>query len=162
MRFYAFGNFYLSSIQQSIQAFHACQEIYNEYCSPIVEGHAIGISNLKKMDFAAQYNDWSKNHKTVILLNGGTAGNLKEIETFFKESGNPYAHGSFYEEAGAIAEGPNQALTSVGIILPEKIYNAAEHIRERKLSFEDLGMMPSFSLWEIELIRMLNTKSLAR
>ena len=161
MRFYAFGNFYLSSIQQSIQAFHACQEIYNNYCSPIVENQKIGISNLKNLDFAAQYNDWSKNHKTVVLLNGGTVASLKEIESFFKMDGNIYAHGSFYEEAGAISVGENQALTSVGIILPERIYRTAESIREREVRLEDLRV-PTFSLWEIELIQMLNTKSLAR
>jgi hypothetical protein len=78
--------------------------------------------------------DWATNHKTIIVVNGGmsdvsmlppdnTYNNLSETFTLeaaaelFKSPENTFPWASFYEPS------INNALTCVGIILPEEIYN---------------------------------------
>lgn len=114
MRAYFFGNMYLSSIQQGIQAAHVVHELFLKYprsAENIQTHHLYG---------------WAENHKTMILLNGGYAEALEDLHAFFESPSNPYPFTWFHEEKASL----NGALTSVGIVLPEKIYDTARLLRE--------------------------------
>jgi hypothetical protein len=107
-RAYFFGNFYLSSIQQGIQAAHCMAEMFLHY----------GIK-----DYYNQFTVmgiWANYDKTMICLNGGEATNLENIYNEII----PIAHilelpfAKFKEDSGL-----NNALTCVGIIVPDTIYD---------------------------------------
>lgn len=116
MRAYFFGNMYLSSIQQGVQAAHVVHELFIKYPE----------ENLLYQ--------WAEDHKTMILLNGGFAENLRNLVTLFESVHNPYPW-SFFEEEQAALEG---AITSVGIVIPEKIYQTVSLIRQGETSFTKL------------------------
>lgn len=138
MRAYFFGNMYLSSIQQGIQAAHAVSEMFIRF--PI-------------QDLAVQrvpgdlILNWAQNHKTMILLNGGYAATIQDLVDFFdKQSMHDtveYPWAPFYEEQDSL----NGALTTVGIILPEKIYLIAAEIRSERASFEGQRLIREM-IWE--------------
>lgn len=156
MRFYGFGNYYLSSLQQALQAHHACQEIYNKYflTDPVV------VDAPER----ASYDDWSKNHKTIVLLNGGNSADLLELNEFFKSVEHDYAFASFCEDEQSLCG----ALTSVGIILTPAIYDwaALDRANRGRIQYtrpDDPSIArPSFSRWEEELIERLNSYALAK
>ena len=153
MRAYFFGNFYLSSIQQGIQAAHVVSEMSVKY-SP-------GLPP------ACDYEEWAHTHKTMILLNGGMAANLRELVACFDTKDNSYCWAFFCEEEAAL-EG---SITSVGIILPDTIYNTAAEWRaggahpSNLLDIIDdgdtIGMVPRFSEFQVELMTMMNNCRLA-
>jgi len=120
MRFYAFGNYYLSSLQQGVQALHAATELSMKAFN---DGD----------QYLIQYLRWAQHHKTAILLNGGNSRDLQELLSFFELPENPYLFSGFCEDEQSL----NGALTTVGIILPETIYETAAAIRQRKLFAAD-------------------------
>lgn len=103
MRAYFFQNFYLQGIHAGIQSAHT-------------------LAEMSLLDWDAEiyevYRVWAASHKTIIVLNGGTQVDLEEIYSLCAKMRLPYA--KFHEEHGAL----NGALTNVGIILPEVIYNS--------------------------------------
>lgn len=174
MRAYFFGNMYLSSIQQGIQAAHAVHEMFIRYPerangTPPFDG-----------DFLW---DWAVDHKTMILLNGGYAAAIQELVDFFDSPQNPYPWADFHEEEASL----NGALTTVGIVLPEKIYQTASAMRsdpfknelgsirnqvwgngelvvgpENELGFDvDVQTTLEFNKWEAQLMDKLNQFGLA-
>ena len=152
MRAYFFGNQYISSIQQGIQAGHVLSELfikYNHY------GYA-GTS-----DCTMLY-DWATDHKTMILLNGGYSETLRELYAFLSSEENPYPYANFHEGQDAL----DGALTSVGIILPEKIYGIDPKLVPDSVYFATHFFFPynseEYSQWETELIQRLSQFSLAR
>lgn len=108
MRLYAFTNMYLSPLQQGLQTAHLVHELFNKYS----DKNSAEYNNL---------NEWSKNHKTIIILNGGNQAKLetikKEIELL--EYCTTYPNTFFREDKDSL----NEALTCVGIILPDTIYD---------------------------------------
>lgn len=140
MRAYFFGNMYLSSIQQGIQAAHCMTELFVKYLQKSPTLH-----------------DWAVNHKTMILLNGGDMKALCDIRWLLEEDENSYPW-TFFEESVDALSG---ALTCVGIILPEKVYEGAEALRKAQLkSYWAVGL--NLSSWEIKLCDLLNSCGLAR
>lgn len=117
MRAYFFGNLYLSSIQQGIQAAHVVGEMFINYPTPTNESGEVLW-------------DWVKNHKTMILLNGGYQDTLKEIQSTITAIGASYPYAHFCEEKASL----NEAMTSVGIVLPDSVYDmkAIERVALRK------------------------------
>jgi len=114
---------YLSSIQQGIQAAHATHDMFVAYRD------RPGAAS----DFLWE---WATNHKTMILLNGGYSETIQELVDFFMRSDNPYPFADFREEEASL----NGALTTVGIVLPEKIYLTAAAIRsEQRGNVSDAG-----------------------
>ena len=157
MRAYFFGNMYLSSIQQGIQAAHVVADMFIKYPMETVEEEE-GILY-----------DWASVHKTMILLNGGYSENLHDLVGFFDHDNNPYPT-AFFNESIAALDG---AITSVGIILPEKIYKAAAKIRSglnvrQKTTWKKYNEIVmnnrrvEYTNWEVELINKLNTFDMAR
>ena len=121
MRGYFYGNFYLSSVQQGIQALHCLGEMHNTYDPTI---------NERVVYLAPEYvmlREWERNHKTVILCSGGNCNDLMYIqENLAPSAKGRYPCATFYEDSISL----NSAITCTGIILPEKIYNAMEEMRE--------------------------------
>lgn len=162
MRAYFFGNMYLSQIQQGIQAAHVTAEFFMKY----PEDH-----ECNKIDLL---DDWARNHKTMILLNGGYGENLHDLLEFFVDGNYPFAY--FCESKEAL----DGAITSVGIVLPPKIYVGAREAsrvmrlrteipsrmlfeQERILNIELDGEQREveYTEWEVELMQRLNTFRLA-
>ena len=158
MRAYFFGNMYLSSIQQGIQAAHALAEIYEA-----VRG---------KRELGLQVKEWATNHKTMILLNAGYGENLHALVDRFTSPQNTYPWAPLFAEQAAL----DGAITSVGIILPGIIYNGASAIRLTSMEEVECGtyqnskllpegLQPDFwkrlTEWEQELVLDLNNYRLA-
>jgi len=159
-RLYTFGNFYMSSIQQGIQALHSTTELFIKY------------TNSSK--YFKQRNDlfeWSESHKTVICLNGGMNSDLEKIKEMMENTENSYAW-SYFNEA---PEAMNGMLTNVAIILPNRIYETVANIRSKKQYFINNTLYETpdgynicdlskdtFSDFEIELINLLKMCSLAK
>ena len=117
MRAYFWGNMYLSSIQQGIQAAHVVAEMFAKY--PDDDNHSMTLL------------DWADDHKTMILYNGGYQSKLIDIADVLKASGK-YPWADFREEEASL----NGAVTSVGVILPEGIIALADHMRRENETAE--------------------------
>ena len=109
MRAYFFCNFYLSSIQQGIQSAHCMHEMFTKYRDVNTEPQTSVLY------------DWANNHKTMIVLNGGDSQSIAELYELLaplaKEGFFPFA--KFSEDERSL----NNALTCVGVVLPESIYD---------------------------------------
>lgn len=169
MRAYYFGNMYLSSIQQGIQAAHVTARMFRKYAVGFNDDSCPGYDML---------HEWAEQHETMILLSGGYGENLWELVSFFNVDENPYPHANFAESKEAL----DGALTSVGIILPEKIYLGVKEMRRVKklprdtvarnlfeqariLVLPDANDQPvehEYSTWEVELMQRLTTFKLAQ
>jgi hypothetical protein len=115
----------------------------------------------------------------MILLNGGYAETIQELVDFFGHRDNPYPFVPFHEEEASL----NGALTTVGIVLPEKIYLTAAAMRsdrdgrirdmiweqgayvvgpENEMGFDvDEQTTLEFNKWEAQLLDRLNGFSMA-
>lgn len=118
MRIYTFTHFILSPIQQGIQASHAKDEM------------AAQFSNGKD-EASLMYQDWLKNHKTHIALNGGNTQTLSELYAFLLDEENPYPWTRFREDDETLGG----LMTSVAIVLPEKIYEASAALRKKEIYY---------------------------
>lgn len=147
MRFYGFGNYYLSSLQQGLQSAHTVAELFIKY-----DQH----SEQTNMVF-----DWAKDHKTMVLLNGGNSANLAELHSSFEvleAQGMNLPFAKFHEDEISL----NNALTYVGIVVPEKYYTIASEIRQmRNVEVMEFFAFNSLEDWEKELIFILNSYRLA-
>ena len=113
MRAYFFGNMYLSSIQQGIQAAHVVAEMATRY------------SAFASTSGPGMFTEWATDHKTMILLNAGYSEEIRNLKDLFQKNSNQYPWAYFHESDEAL----DGALTCVGIILPEKIYGLAKLMR---------------------------------
>jgi len=120
---------YLSSIQNGIQPAHCVAEMFVKYSTQDPE------------QYRTLY-DWAENHKTMIVLNGGYSDNLQQLVNLLCVEKNLYPWACFCESKEAL----NDALTCVGIILPERIYEAAGEIK----NYSYLGSSTSMDV-EIEV-----------
>lgn len=115
MRLYTFCNYYLSSIQQGIQSAHIIGEMF-------AGGVDMGPATLTVLY------DWAKNHKTMVVLNGGNSADLTDLKYKLSAIADrlylPCA--SFREDGQSL----NNALTCVGVVVPENIYAYNEIERE--------------------------------
>ena len=121
LRLYTFVNFYLSSIQQGIQSAHVISELMYKYRGS--RGQA-----------AQLLSSWNDDGKTMIVLNGGTAGMVADqFEQVVKATGAlgnypaiarkvKYPFAAFFEEAGSVAL--SETITAWGIVLPPEVYDA--------------------------------------
>lgn len=123
-RCYHFGNFYLSPIQQGIQAAHAQMELFNKYCPHIYNDNQVDDIPAIDMLFT-----WSNKHKTMICLNGGDLASMNEIKEKICVEDNIYPFATFNESEDALGG----ILTNIAIVLPLRIFGAAEQIRNGKL-----------------------------
>lgn len=109
MRLYSFVNMYLSPIQHGIQTAHVVSDLYEKYRNIDVKKHgAVARDTLY---------DWGKNHKTIIVLNGGFSSNLDDICHYISNQ-DVYPYVKFHEGKDELCG----AVTAVGIVLPEYVY----------------------------------------
>lgn len=153
MRFYAAGNYYLSSIQQGIQAAHALGEMVAKYTDDFPEENT-----------AVTMFEWLNNHKTMVLLNGGNHAALNDLYTLLTDPRNTeFPVSKFHEDEQSLAG----MLTCVAIILPERLY-AAEWIKPTQYSdgywVYDNGnnFAERITGWEAELLDVIKKLPLAR
>lgn len=129
MRAYFFGNMYLSSIQQGIQALHCLGEMHNKYDDKYV-ANDVGKEYCRVVDTQlAMLRQWEEEHKTVVLLNAGFSSEILDLYEFFADGvieGENYFPFAMFNEGQDALEG---ATTCVGIVLPEHIYEGARAIR---------------------------------
>lgn len=161
MRAYCFTNFYLSSLAKGIQAAHCLVDMGQKYGPQHGERYY-------------NYCDWANQHKTIIVLNGGNCGCLREITELFEsldfqdvDLGYPWA--SFREDDESL----NGALTCVSVVLPEKVYGLAHAVRSKMMEMPTLDdgkwevYIPSLDAThiltkkDIEIAELLNSCSLA-
>jgi hypothetical protein len=122
LRMYGLVNYQLTGIQKGIQFLHGVVE-YSQMVNRI-GGETLSI-----------YNDWANDHKTVILLNGGTTNHRT------KDDGFPF--GSLNQHVITLDENKvdfatfnepdlGDQLTSVVFIVDERVFN-----RKKYPDFED-------------------------
>ena len=170
LRCYTFTDFMYSSIQQGIQSGHAAVELFNKYL--IEEGWQNG--------YAEVVQDWAANYKTMVCLNGGTFADVCDWLCFFEdgfvdgENSLPFV--GFEEE-----EAQGGRLTSVAVILPERIFEGAKALREHKwndnylvvydhvleetrITFDTktAPLTLTYNKWEADLMGRLRGAALAR
>lgn len=128
-RGYFFGNMYLSSLQQGLQAAHVIQKMSTRY-------------SMLHSDIASKiFFDWCNDDRTIILLNGGAQRDLQDLASklnLLTRHGTVYPVNYFEEEESAL----NGAVTSVGIVLPERIYgfDIEDHAIDEALEGYDLDI----------------------
>lgn len=125
MRCYTFNNMYLSSLQMGLQSAHSVAELFVRYQS--------APSSTNGMLF-----DWAKNHKTLIVLNAGYQSTMKSLHDFCNDTKNPYPTATFNESEEAMG----CMMTSISIVLPEKIYHTAARLRKCRGGWNDLSLTP--------------------
>lgn len=121
MRLYTFCNCYLSSIQQGIQSAHILGELINSVFETGITTNSTPLKQeitLKEKELMIV--NWCEMHKTIIVCNGGNAQGIRELTKFFDSKENPFPFATFNEDGDSL----DGALTGVGIILPEEIYDA--------------------------------------
>lgn len=173
LRAYYFGNMYLSSIQQGIQAAHATADMFVRY-QPFITDEECD----QPCDQYSMLTDWAANHKTMILLNAGYSAEIHDLVQFFDNVENPYPWSSFYESHDAL----DNAITTVGIVLPEYIWVGARQLREGPMRQRDeireqmvssgtvtwidpadqCTVSYDINRWEFQLIERLNNYGLAK
>ena len=153
LRAYFFQNFYLQGIHAGIQSQHTTAEMFVKYSKPNTIFFNEEDGATRDILF-----DWAKNHKTTIVLSGGMQKDLEEIKELLSSKENPYPW-SFFNEAEFSLNG---ALTNVGIILPERIYNApyTDTTSGWDEYFERYRLEHKLTEFEIALIKVLKSKRL--
>lgn len=153
MRAYFFGNMYLSSIQQGIQAQHCTAEMFYKY-----RHHDKSRIQHEMLMI------WAEKHKTTILLNGGEKEALLDIVRLLKDGikttgfdDNPYPWATFSESNDAL----NCCLTCVGIVIPERVYELAKRLREAKNRWIVISPEGTSS-WDVQLCYKINNCGVAR
>lgn len=169
IRGYAWGNMYISPIQHGIQGWHANNEVLSQYKPTSPE--------------FALFSDWAKNHKTLILLNGG---NSLALEYQYKKLCMLNARLKKDSEAQKLVHVKsipvtcfhepdlNDALTSVFTVLPNTLYcTPADHQRIKdfflvsSLSRDNVMSDPNFgypsekhcAVWMKELTRFCGSRA---
>jgi hypothetical protein len=148
MRFYGFGNYYLSSLQQGLQAGHL----------------AVELSLQSRNNPESIYFEWADKHKVMVLLNGGNSAMLESLYQKFKELnalGMDLPYTKFHEDEQSLG----CALTYVGIILKQKYTDIIDkYIRSgKKYSVQELlaEEVEPWSEWEVQLVELVKDYQLA-
>lgn len=135
MRLYSFVNAnYLKHVQHGLQTAHAIAELYEKY------GFYDSLVQSKTL------RTWAKNHRTIIILDGGDCEDLSDIHHFFdshvQDLKLPFAY--FHENRRSL----NNALTAVAVVVPENIYA----VRKKEVLREDGSViMNNYSLMKDEI-----------
>jgi len=145
MRLYSFTCSWLSGLQKGLQTAHMVAEMSRLTQDPLTQGKA------------QIFRIWAEQHKTLIILEGGTQSDIEYLHNFLKQSVMPTA--IFYEDETSLAG----AATACGIIVSETFYSMASLVREK--GWEDPEVQrfkENASVWELQLLTILVDHSLAR
>ena len=144
---------YVLGIQTGIQAGHAAEETW----ANAVERYLASESEQDR-DRLEHLLKFAREHKTWVILNGGDHNALVDLYEFFCHIDNPYEFAKFHEP------GLNNALTSISILLPEKMYDLkAQEIGKALLAgdtLDETGALlyaptdaDKFTVWELEFLK---------
>lgn len=134
---YFFQNFYLQGIHAGIQSQHTTAEMFVKYWKPSIQQDQLFC--------------WATYHKTTIVLNGGVQQDLENTIKILNQLNFPFA---YFKESDECLNG---ALTNVGVILPEFIYDAPRQDSEDWLQYlADNGITANQEIF----IRLLQSKRL--
>ena len=168
MRCYHFGNYYMSSIQQGIQAAHCQMELFVKYQDTginSVDDYEPTITEMEYQDKVDILYDWAENHKTMICLNGGNLQGLQDIVNILLDDQNKLPWATFYEDEMSLGG----ILTNVAIVVPEHIYDNAAKVRTCEYEIKDNQVIDnewkfvcSLNDFEVKLINLLNSCQLAK
>lgn len=145
MRAYFFVNSWLSDLQKGLQVAHCVAEMSR--FSPTQQ----------LAEYAGDYIEWAENHKTIIILNGGSHGDLVNLSKFFKQEWNKLVWSFFSEDDDSL----NGAMTCVGVLAPEDLWKYAQTLREEGRIYDTENLRDGYAIWEAEFINLLNSYSLA-
>jgi len=178
-RLYTFPHFMLSPLAKGIQSTHSTVELFNKYVPHKGNNYEVKSNDDSEKDTFEVLFDWSINHKTEIMLNPGTSQGLEELEYLMQVPENFYPWAAFYEDEESL----KGIMTSISIVLTEKIYNTASLFRtgnfnfnlnnygrvlckdESKCDTKDLILLYNygrFNSFEMEMVEILSTFRLAQ
>ena len=143
MRAYFWGNFYLSSIQQGIQALHTLGNMFVKY-------DQIDSGGKQSMIY-----EWADKHKTVVVMNGGDSADLHEIAHIVAGQ-NRYPWATFTEE------GITDALTCVGLVVDEKMVDYVNEVRSARREKRRFDFGERLDTETYELVMLIANGLLAR
>jgi len=136
LRLYTFINFYLSSIQQGIQSAHVVSEMLTKYP---YENAVVWDEPRGK-----PFHDWAKNHKTIVVLNGGAHLDIDEKYSLLYDLAPyldfPMPFDKFHEDVHSLAG----MITACGCVLPEEIYDAVDY-RKASTLVDDTNISKYFN-----------------
>jgi hypothetical protein len=138
MRAYFFNNYYVGGIRAGIQAAHAMDQMWLQFVEALLRGTLPALER-SRLEMLCEF---SRNHKTFILLHAGDHADLNDLANFFAADENPYPWARFSEP------GLNDAITSVAIVIPERLYDEASTDVGR-----GLGEPGGYSAWEVEFLK---------
>lgn len=142
MRLYSICNMYLSSIQNGIQTQHSTVRLFRKY----------QLQNNVKM--LSEIYDWSDNHETTIVLNGGMTEHMDALILLIEASGLPWA--PFYEP------GIGNAMTSISVVIPEKLYCLKDSYFEGYIMTEHMLHVLDLTREEYDMMYALKKLPLAK
>lgn len=150
MRLYSFSLTQFKPLHQGVQNVHSAVELFVKYANP--------AEDVQKYDMLVS---WATNHKTVIFKDGKFAGDLVALKDALKDC--PYPWASFNEDMHTSFG----IMTSISVVLPAKVYEAADHIRNGgilsqstangKVFFNNYVLTP----WDLTFLSILNQYPLA-
>ena len=150
MRAYFFNNYYVAGIRAGIQAGHAIDQLWLQYTTALIEG-TLTPDARRRLEVLR---DFSANHKTFILLHAGDHQELTDLAALFASTENPYPWASFAEP------GLNDAITSIVIIIPERLYDDQAAAVARSLAsvtpsneIDRIVAERAYSRWELEFLK---------
>lgn len=118
LRMYGIVPYNISDIQKGIQFGHGVVE-YSQMVRKVFEKQK---NSQLATDIYNQYNDWAENHKTFIILNGGTTNKQ------FTKLGTMNQHAETLRNNGIVTAeffepDLGDQLTSVNFIVDERVFN---------------------------------------
>ena len=143
MRAYFWGNYYLSSIQQGIQALHTTAEMFVKY-------------RTTDPSRSQMVHDWAEYHKTVVVLNAGDHDALQGIAQDFNDPENTYPWATFVEE------GIGHNLTCIGIVVDERIVEAVNEVRSARKERRRFNFPTRLNTFDYELVMLIANTNMAR
>lgn len=129
MRLYTMTHFMLSPMAKGIQATHSTVNLFKKYTPNPSNNDEVAV--IESMDPCDMLWDWSINHETMISLNGGVTPDMNEMVEFLEYNTCPYPWAYFRED-----ESLGELVTSISIVLPERLYNVAYLIKTKVIAFE--------------------------
>ena len=116
MRLYSFQCFYFAGIHAGIQTAHSVAEIAVKYQNPKSDTDKVAAHN---------FHLWAQDHKTIIVKNGGMAGDLRNLIELLELEDNPHPW-AYFKESEYAADG---CLTNVSLVVPTNIWMLADALR---------------------------------
>jgi len=153
--------------------------MFTKYTPHKGNNYEVTVNDNEEQDAFSILYDWAHNHKTEIMLNPGVSGDLSDIEYLLSDNDNYYPWAVFKEDDYSL----KGIVTSISIVLTEKIYNMASIVRNsrgnfahnintgryicidtEKTDYETLEKVESYgrySEFEMELVHLISVSRLA-